>query len=87
MDHATADRPRVVELVAALSLAADLGPGQEMEHGLRACLIATRLAERIELDQAARDDVDCRSQSESRWRVHGWRPLCSPPDSSRRPRR
>jgi HD-GYP domain-containing protein (c-di-GMP phosphodiesterase class II) len=57
MDHARADRPRLVELVAALSLAADLGLGQEMEHGLRACLIATRLAERIELDQAARDDV------------------------------
>ena len=57
MERATAIRPRLVELVAALSLAADLGLGQEMEHGLRACLIATRLAERIELDQAARDDV------------------------------
>jgi len=50
-------RPKLVELVAALSLAADLGLGQAMEHGLRACLIATRLADRLELDQQARDDV------------------------------
>ena len=50
-------RPRLVELVAALSLAADLGLGQTMDHGLRACLIATRLAARLELDQQTRDDV------------------------------
>jgi HD-GYP domain-containing protein (c-di-GMP phosphodiesterase class II) len=50
-------QPRLVELVAALSLAADLGLGQEMEHGLRACLIATRLAERIELGEQAREEV------------------------------
>ena len=43
--------------MAALSLAADLGLGQTMEHGLRACLIATRLAMRLELDQQTRDDV------------------------------
>ena len=43
--------------MAALSLAADLGLGQEMEHGLRACLIAMRLADRIELDQRTRDDL------------------------------
>ncbi|MGH2908258.1 MAG: HD domain-containing phosphohydrolase [Solirubrobacteraceae bacterium] len=57
MEGASATRPRLVELVAALSLAADLGLGQEMEHGLRACLIAIRLAERIELHPATRDDV------------------------------
>ena len=50
-------RPRLVELVAALSLAADLGLGQEMEHGLRTCLIATRLAARLEVDEQTRDDV------------------------------
>ncbi len=33
-----------------MSLAADLGLGQPMEHGLRTCLIAMRLAERAELD-------------------------------------
>jgi HD-GYP domain-containing protein (c-di-GMP phosphodiesterase class II) len=57
MDGERATRPRLVELVAALSLAADLGLGQEMEHGLRSCLIAVRLAERSELDPATRDDV------------------------------
>jgi HD-GYP domain-containing protein (c-di-GMP phosphodiesterase class II) len=50
-------RPRLVELVAALSLAADLGLGQAMEHGLRGCLIATRLAERMGLDDPGREAV------------------------------
>jgi HD-GYP domain-containing protein (c-di-GMP phosphodiesterase class II) len=50
-------RPRLVELVAALSLAADLGLGQPMEHGMRACLIATRLASSLELDRQTCDDV------------------------------
>jgi HD-GYP domain-containing protein (c-di-GMP phosphodiesterase class II) len=50
-------RPRLAELVAALSLAADLGLGQPMEHGMRACLIATRLAGKLGLDERACDDV------------------------------
>jgi hypothetical protein len=33
------------ELVAALSLATDLGTGQPMEHALRTCVLATRLGE------------------------------------------
>src|SRR5690242_17700521 len=36
---------RLAELVAALSLGVDLGFGQPMEHVLRQCLIALRLAE------------------------------------------
>ena len=46
------DRPnvRLAELVAALSLGVDLGFGQPMEHVLRQCLIALRLAERLGLD-------------------------------------
>jgi HD-GYP domain-containing protein (c-di-GMP phosphodiesterase class II) len=40
------DRVRLAELVAALSLGIDLGFGQPMEHVLRQCLIALRLAER-----------------------------------------
>src|ERR1051325_5334965 len=36
---------RLAELVAALSLGIDLGFGQPMEHVLRQCLIATRIAE------------------------------------------
>jgi HD-GYP domain-containing protein (c-di-GMP phosphodiesterase class II) len=45
---------RLAELVAALSLGVDLGFGQPMEHVLRQCLIALRLAERIGLDEDAR---------------------------------
>src|SRR5438309_9850255 len=45
---------RFAELVAALSLGVDLGFGQPMEHVLRQCLIALRLAERIGLDEQAR---------------------------------
>ena len=40
--------------MAALSLGVDLGFGQPMEHVLRQCLIALRLAERIGLDEEQR---------------------------------
>jgi HD-GYP domain-containing protein (c-di-GMP phosphodiesterase class II) len=40
---------RLAELVAALSLGVDLGFGQPMEHVLRQCLIALRLAEQLKL--------------------------------------
>ena len=45
---------RLAELVAALSLGIDLGFGQPMEHVLRQCLIALRLAERVGLDDGDR---------------------------------
>jgi DNA-binding CsgD family transcriptional regulator len=45
---------RLAELVAALSLGVDLGFGQPMEHVLRECLIALRLAERLGLDDGER---------------------------------
>ncbi len=45
---------RLAELVAALSLGIDLGFGQPMEHVLRQCLIALRLAEGIGLDDEQR---------------------------------
>jgi HD-GYP domain-containing protein (c-di-GMP phosphodiesterase class II) len=47
---------RLAELVAALSLGIDLGFGQPMEHVLRQCLIALRLADESglgEVDRAA----------------------------------
>ena len=47
-------RVRLAELVAALSLGVDLGFGQPMEHVLRQCLIALRLAERVGLDDGER---------------------------------
>jgi HD-GYP domain-containing protein (c-di-GMP phosphodiesterase class II) len=51
--------PRVTlaELLAVLSLAADLGMGQPMEHVLRQCLIALRLAERLGVDETEREVV------------------------------
>jgi len=48
---------RLAELVAALSLGIDLGFGQPMEHVLRQCLIALRIAERHGLDEQSRADV------------------------------
>ena len=45
---------RLAELVAALSLGVDLGFGQPMEHVLRQCMIALRLAERVGLDEDER---------------------------------
>ena len=51
----TDHRPvRLAELVAALSLGIDLGFGQPMEHVLRQCLIALRLAERVGLSEESR---------------------------------
>src|SRR5690349_15987160 len=56
---ADADRAhvRLAELVAALSLGIDLGFGQPMEHVLRQCLIALRLADRIGLPDHERSAV------------------------------
>jgi HD-GYP domain-containing protein (c-di-GMP phosphodiesterase class II) len=48
---------RLAEVLAALSLATDLGMGQPMEHMLRQCLIALRLAERLGLDDDERTAV------------------------------
>ena len=45
---------RLAELVAVLSLGIDLGFGQPMEHVLRQCIIALRLAERIGLADSER---------------------------------
>lgn len=48
---------RLAEIVAALSLGIDLGFSQPMEHVLRQCLIALRIAERIGLSDGARGAV------------------------------
>jgi HD-GYP domain-containing protein (c-di-GMP phosphodiesterase class II) len=50
-------RVRLAELLAVLSLAADLGMGQPMEHVLRQCLISLRLAQRLGMDEAGREVV------------------------------
>jgi hypothetical protein len=50
-------RLRLAELVAALSMATDLGLGLPQEHVLRQCRIALGLADRLGLDDADRAAV------------------------------
>jgi HD-GYP domain-containing protein (c-di-GMP phosphodiesterase class II) len=50
-------RLRLAELIAALSLATDLGLGLPQEHVLRQCRIALGLAERVGVDEAERAAV------------------------------
>jgi HD-GYP domain-containing protein (c-di-GMP phosphodiesterase class II) len=76
--EALSGRVRLAELVAALSLGIDLGFGQPMEHVLRQCLIALRLADRMGLDEESRAvvyytallvDVGCHSDAheQAKW--------------------
>jgi HD-GYP domain-containing protein (c-di-GMP phosphodiesterase class II) len=44
------ERVRAAEVIAALSLATDLGIGVPLEHGLRSTLLAMRLGERLGVD-------------------------------------
>jgi response regulator RpfG family c-di-GMP phosphodiesterase len=55
--HGSTKGLRRAELLAAISLAIDLGLGQPMEHMLRSSLIATRIAERMGLDAQQRATV------------------------------
>jgi HD-GYP domain-containing protein (c-di-GMP phosphodiesterase class II) len=48
---------RLAELTIALSLAGDLGTGQPLEHGLRTCLLSSRVADALGLDAATRSCV------------------------------
>ena len=52
-----ASGPSRAELLAALSVAIDLGLGQPAEHMLRSALIATRLADRLGLTREQRDSL------------------------------
>ena len=52
---ASAPGLRMGELVATLSLSADLGLGQPLEHVTRSCLLAVRLGELLGLDAAGRE--------------------------------
>ncbi len=54
-DHAHGEWPIRAELLAALSVAIDLGLGQPSEHMLRAALIGARIADRLGLDCGQRD--------------------------------
>jgi HD-GYP domain-containing protein (c-di-GMP phosphodiesterase class II) len=75
-----ATRLRRPELLASLSLAIDLGLGQPMEHMLRSCLIAGRMAQAVGLNESQRSVVyygdlvawiGCTADSEQLARVFG----------------
>ena len=53
----SADEVRLAELLAALSVATDLGMGQEPEKAVRACLIATHVARAMDLPERDVRDV------------------------------
>jgi HD-GYP domain-containing protein (c-di-GMP phosphodiesterase class II) len=49
-ESSSQDRVRTAEVIAALSLATDLGIGVPLEHGLQSTLFAMRLGERLGVD-------------------------------------
>jgi HD-GYP domain-containing protein (c-di-GMP phosphodiesterase class II) len=53
----SAEFPTRAEVLAALSVAIDLGLGQPAEHMLRSALIATRIADRLRLSRDQRDGI------------------------------
>src|ERR1700730_16772060 len=48
---------RLAELIAALSLATDLGMGQPMEKAMRGCLLSLDLARRMDADVGTLRDL------------------------------
>ena len=52
--QSSAERVRLSELLVVLSLGADLGMGQPMEHALRQCVLALRLGEQLGLSDQDR---------------------------------
>jgi HD-GYP domain-containing protein (c-di-GMP phosphodiesterase class II) len=56
-DGAGSDDLRLTELVAAISLATDLGTGQPMEHALRTCLLSAAVAGELGLEATTATDV------------------------------
>lgn len=74
------DQVRTAEVIAALSLATDLGTGMPFEHGLHSTLIAMRLAGRLGVDQETASNtyyacllfyVGCTAGAETAARVFG----------------
>ena len=52
-----AETLRLAELIAALSLATDLGMGQPLEQALRTCLIALSIGERLKLSSEQLSEI------------------------------
>ncbi|MER3486547.1 MAG: LuxR family transcriptional regulator, partial [Chloroflexota bacterium] len=47
----------MAELFTAIALATDLGTGQPMEHALRTCLLAVRLAQHLHIGSEELTDI------------------------------
>jgi hypothetical protein len=71
-------RIRTAEIIAAISMATDLAMGFPLEHGLRSCVIAARLSDRLEVDPATASQtyflsllfyVGCNAPAEVGWEV------------------
>lgn len=56
-DTIASPRTQLSELFGALTLSTDLAFGQPMEHVMRACLIALRIADSLGLDERTRADA------------------------------
>jgi HD-GYP domain-containing protein (c-di-GMP phosphodiesterase class II) len=57
VEAAARDGLRLTELIAAISLATDLGTGQPMEHALRTCRLSMAVADELRLDSRTASDV------------------------------
>jgi hypothetical protein len=55
--HAADSGVSLAELMAALSIATDLGMGQPLESALSSCVVAMRLGDALQLDDATLRDV------------------------------
>src|SRR3954462_8141331 len=65
---------RLAELLGVLSLGADLGMGQPMEHGMRQCVIAGRMGEQLGLSEAELGVIYYSTRSAARSNRRPWRP-------------
>jgi hypothetical protein len=63
-------RLRLADILAALSVATDLGHGQSPETAMRVCVVATRLADRLGLSATERSSCLFRLAAPSHW-LHG----------------
>ena len=69
---------RTAEIIAAISMATDLAVGFPLEHGLRSCVIAARLCDRLDVDRETASQayflsllfyVGCNAPAEVGWDV------------------
>jgi hypothetical protein len=63
------DRVRLTDLLAAVSVATDLGMGQEPEKAIRACLVATALARRMGTPETEVSDDESAAQRRANRRL------------------